>query len=227
MGKFIDLTGQKFAKLIVMKRVESDKRGGAAWLCKCECGNETIVLSNSLRRGNTKSCGCLLKEKAIIQGKTRRKDLAGKKFGRLTVAEYTGDSKSGSPIWRCLCECGNEINVKAGNLRSGNTKSCGCLSSDNTQKTLDYVKKNRLYDGTFIDTLTSKISRANASGFKGVSKVNKSGKWRAQITLRKQVFYLGEFHNKEDAVKIREQAEEELFQPIIEKFNNVKGEQAT
>lgn len=49
-------------------------------------------------------------------------DLTGKKFGRLTAVSYLGDCK-----WRCLCDCGNETVVYAHNLKSGNSKSCGCL----------------------------------------------------------------------------------------------------
>ena len=63
MGKVKDLTGQKFNKLTVIKRVENDKRGEATWLCKCECGNSVKVLGSSLRKGVTKSCGCYKREK--------------------------------------------------------------------------------------------------------------------------------------------------------------------
>jgi 5-methylcytosine-specific restriction endonuclease McrA len=64
MGSLIDLTGQNFGRLKVIKRFGSDKWKYATWLCKCICGKEIIVNCNSLRRGNTKSCGCLQREKA-------------------------------------------------------------------------------------------------------------------------------------------------------------------
>lgn len=51
-------------------------------------------------------------------------DLAGRRFGRLVAQERDGGS------WRCLCDCGNELIVKTGNLSSGNTKSCGCHRRD-------------------------------------------------------------------------------------------------
>lgn len=54
-----DLTGQRFGKLTVIKRVENVMNSHISrWLCQCDCGNEKIVYSNHLRRGNTKSCGC-------------------------------------------------------------------------------------------------------------------------------------------------------------------------
>ena len=61
MGKCIDLTGQKFGRLIVIKRVEN-KNNHSYWLCKCECGNYKTIYSGHLKRGKIKSCGCLLKE---------------------------------------------------------------------------------------------------------------------------------------------------------------------
>ncbi|MDD9147809.1 AP2 domain-containing protein [Sporolactobacillus sp. CQH2019] len=55
----IDLTGQKFGKLTVLKRAGQTKNGNALWLCQCDCGNTTVAMGTSLRRGDTISCGCL------------------------------------------------------------------------------------------------------------------------------------------------------------------------
>ena len=62
MGKFIDLTGQKFGRLTVIERAKNTKHGAARWRCKCKCGKETIVIGDELRKGATRSCGCLAKE---------------------------------------------------------------------------------------------------------------------------------------------------------------------
>ena len=59
MGKFQDLRGQKFGRLLVLERAENDKNGRPAWRCACDCGNELVVRGGSLRSGNTQSCGCL------------------------------------------------------------------------------------------------------------------------------------------------------------------------
>lgn len=55
-------------------------------------------------------------------------DLTGKRFGRLTVVER-GQTTSNT-MWRCKCDCGNETIVAYGNLKSGRTKSCGCLYNE-------------------------------------------------------------------------------------------------
>ncbi len=62
MGKLIDLTGQRFGRLTVVQRAGTSKQGRALWLCRCTCGKETVVLSSSLRRGATQSCGCIHSE---------------------------------------------------------------------------------------------------------------------------------------------------------------------
>lgn len=59
MSKFIDLTGQKFNNLLVVKRLENAPKGRPTWLCECECGNQTIVRGSNLKNGAVKSCGCL------------------------------------------------------------------------------------------------------------------------------------------------------------------------
>lgn len=62
MGRFIDLTGEKFGKLTVMELAEDHitPKGNHVkqWLCKCDCGNEAIARGESLRMGKAKSCGC-------------------------------------------------------------------------------------------------------------------------------------------------------------------------
>lgn len=55
-----------------------------------------------------------------------RLDLTGHRFGRLVVLARAGRDRHGSMRWRCKCDCGREITVRGQNLRSGNTRSCGC-----------------------------------------------------------------------------------------------------
>ena len=57
-SRFVDITGRKFRKLIVIKRVDNDLDGHLMWLCKCDCGNEIITRGESLRNKYTQSCGC-------------------------------------------------------------------------------------------------------------------------------------------------------------------------
>ena len=72
MGKFIDLSGQKFGKLKVIKKIEN-KGENIQYLCKCDCGNYIKIIGTSLRTGNTKSCGCLAKKHGLSKHKLHKK----------------------------------------------------------------------------------------------------------------------------------------------------------
>ena len=64
-------------------------------------------------------------------------DLSGQKFGRLTVIERLLERRNHdyrSALWLCRCDCGNEVRTYAGYLKSGNTKSCGCLHKEAVTK---------------------------------------------------------------------------------------------
>ena len=57
-------------------------------------------------------------------------DLKNQRFGRLTALEFGGVRGRRRTYWKCLCDCGNIINVDTAHLRSGHTKSCGCYRDD-------------------------------------------------------------------------------------------------
>jgi hypothetical protein len=65
-----------------------------------------------------------------IIGRGRFQDLTGRTFGRLTVIALKGKNPSGNMAWRCQCLCGNVTDATTGNLKSGITRSCGCLKRE-------------------------------------------------------------------------------------------------
>ena len=130
MGRLIDLTGQKFGRLTVLKRDETvSSKKGAYWICQCECGNVKSIKSCNLRNGLTQSCGCLNRE--IISEEKEIDGMQGKKFGFLTVIkrDKTHITAGGQRkvMWLCKCDCGNTTIVTSQDLKSGHTKSCGCI----------------------------------------------------------------------------------------------------
>ncbi len=94
----------------------------------CEtCGRTFLVWPYRLKQGVRY---CSRKCRAIaIQGMPapNRAQLSGRRFGRLTALNCIG-SINGHRLWRCQCDCGNITEVRAGNLKSGAVKSCGCLN---------------------------------------------------------------------------------------------------
>ncbi len=70
MGKFIDLTGQKFGRLTVIER-RPNRGKSTMWRCACSCGSEKIVASGHLHSGHTKSCGCADLDRKTKHGLSR------------------------------------------------------------------------------------------------------------------------------------------------------------
>lgn len=124
----VDLTGQKFNKLTVLHRAENQYGDAVRWICRCECGTETVATTNDLRSGHKKSCGCLKRV-------PKADNLKGMRFGRLVVMKRVGTIER-RPIWRCKCDCGKKTDVRSCDLKSGNTKSCGCLGREKAKRNL-------------------------------------------------------------------------------------------
>lgn len=70
-GVAIDMTGQRFGLLTVLRREGSggSTRRRAMWLCRCDCGNEICVVGANLRNGNTQSCRCRRRNPRITAGR--------------------------------------------------------------------------------------------------------------------------------------------------------------
>lgn len=125
MGQFINLEGQRFGFLTVIKRAEN-KNGRVAWLCKCDCGNEKIIIATNLRNKNTQSCGCYKGER--ISSYIAKENYLNQKFNSLTVIQ-TDNIKSHKSLFKC--DCGNEKEILLKSVITGHTKSCGCLQKQN------------------------------------------------------------------------------------------------
>lgn len=143
MSKMIDLTNQKFNYWTVLKRVENNSRGETMWLCQCQCGKQKIVNGYSLRKGTSKSCGCLQKK---IASQNTFKDLTNKKFGHLLVLKFFKKDKNKKSIWECQCDCDGKtiIYVRSADLLSGKTQSCGCIKSKGEEKIAKILKQNNI-----------------------------------------------------------------------------------
>lgn len=77
MNKSIkDRTGDRYDKMVVISFAYT-RKGDAHWLCKCDCGNEKVVLGRNLSTGKIKACGCLMKEHRSEWGKSRHNKTHG------------------------------------------------------------------------------------------------------------------------------------------------------
>lgn len=129
-----NLSGRKFGRLTCVSLTDKSMwKHGVEWLCVCDCGNHTVVSANNLKRGHTKSCGCLNTE--LYEYRTakfkeyldlRANSVIGRKFGRLTVVGVGGDD------YLCECDCGRKINIKKSLIYQ--SKSCGCSPHSRLRK---------------------------------------------------------------------------------------------
>lgn len=201
-----DIAGMRFGRLTAIEPDGETLRGSAVWRCRCDCGGEVHAPLHQLTAGYRKSCGCL--------SHPAQKDYIGKRFGRLTVTAYAG-KQNGMHRWKCLCDCGNETVVGQTLLQTGKTKSCGCLQAE------IYRENLKLIDGTSVTLLKAGKNRliaSNTSGHTGVYRNKRNGSWDARITFKGKTHYLGAYAKKGDAVKARQCAEEEFFEPFLREF---------
>lgn len=141
-----NLTGMRFGRLVVLDRVETNNHL-AMWMCKCDCGKDSVVSSGRLMSGNTKSCGCLRKEVAISTSLSKSKYgvYPGRRFGRLLVMKIVESDRR--RFWECRCDCGKTILVNSTSLGNGNTKSCGCFRSDRQREIAKSPQWSEMHKG--------------------------------------------------------------------------------
>ncbi len=125
----IDITGQRFGRLVALDSMAERKNGKIVWKCLCDCGNFVFIRLDSLKSNVTKSCGCLRKEKTILHNQMKMTDVTGKRFGRLTVLRLSEKKYSYcGVVWECKCDCGGVAFVAGSSLkRKTGTLTCGCL----------------------------------------------------------------------------------------------------
>lgn len=115
--------GERYGRLTIVSFAELDNNGKTKWHCKCDCGHKIIARISDLRKGDTKSCGCLYKE--MIDAHS----LTGTRMGKLmigTSAMYKQPSGHPRRKYLCKCDCGNEIWVRIDTLQYGKKMDCGC-----------------------------------------------------------------------------------------------------
>lgn len=145
------MVGKKYGRLLAKYPVRVPKkkanRTTVRILCLCDCGKEHSAVPSELRTGHIKSCGCYRSDVA----KEDTMKMVGNKFGRLQVISIVSAKSIGKKrtdaFANCICDCGSQIYVRCYNLRTGETKSCGCYQQ--TKFSISLTKhgesKTRLY----------------------------------------------------------------------------------
>jgi hypothetical protein len=146
---------------------------------------------------------------------TNNQDLTGQTFGFLEVIEPVENQKSGHQLWRCHCNrCGNEIITRKYELLNGATISCGCYKKEECHKIATAGLK--LINGTELGHLNGTTAyKNNKTGYRGVRKDPKTGRYIANINLSKHQYYLGTFDTPEEAYSAYMEAKERLHRKVL------------
>lgn len=234
-----DLTGRIFGRLKVLEQVEDyiDAKSGqrmAKWLCECSCKDRNIVavLGQSLKNGNTKSCGCWYKECASnhLREVTKKSNMFSDKlcdeYGEYYVG-YTNNTKNMFYVdaddfdkiknycWTEYCPKNNGTHTLKAYIDGNNVRMHTFLGYAH----YDHIDRNELNNRKYnLRKCTKKdnnrnrsLPSNNTSGAMGVNWERRRNKWRSRIVVDEKEIYLGTFQNKEDAIKARLKAEAKYY----------------
>lgn len=177
MAKFKDRTGERYGRLLVLEYSGKDHRGKHLWKCRCDCGNEKIVVGDNLSSGKSNSCGCLKKEFLSKKGNQfglysdRRLAIYRVQYSHIKRrhSKFSGEifsfeefvKKSESPCYYCGLEWSKEIQdrrnetIKDGLFSDVVVK---CNGIDRIDSEVGYTSKNTVpcckYCNTAKNTMT-------------------------------------------------------------------------
>lgn len=223
-----DETGNRYGKLVVIRRCPEYENGnGAKWLCKCDCGNDNVVVfGGNLRNGSVTSCGCNKIEytqKYLEKNREKYKTTYVNKGDYILCTTFEGNNfiidiedykKIKQYTWRTssngyIITTINRKNILLHRLIMN-------PSDDLIVDHINHDKKDNRRSNLRICTVSnnnmnkSKL-KSNTSGVTGVTWNKKGGYWVSQIGLNNEIIILGYNTNFEKAVKLRKEAEEKYF----------------
>jgi hypothetical protein len=198
--KLVDRTGQVFGRLTVVEQAGRDKLKKVLWRCKCECGNETVVVSGSLVTGNTTSCGCVPPNfkhggwnkssyntwRAMIRRCTISTD---KDYSR-----YGGKGVSICPAW-----------LEYKNFVADMGEPEGDETLDRIDTYGNYSPENCRWAGVQTQNRNTRLRVNSTTGFIGVSVVGR--RFLAKITVGKKAYYSKLCVTVEEAAAARKELE--------------------
>ena len=228
----LDLTGQQFGRLTVVKRVENhiypSGKQKSKWLCKCDCGNEIVVIGSNLTKENgTKSCGCYARE-CMHKSKNKKHNTynlsGGYGIGYTSKGEeFYFDLEDYNKIKDYCWYVSDEGYIKAYIPELSKIVSMHRIimelsdaiydidHKDGESSRNDNRKSNLRIATRSQNQMNKGKQKNNTSGVVGVGWHKATDKWAAYIAINNKQIHLGLFDKKEDAIKTRKEAEDKYF----------------
>lgn len=226
-----DLTGQRFGRLVAVRRVEdhiqSNGKKEVQWLCNCDCGEEVVVRRCHLQSGGTQSCGCLNKEKTkefnqLTKQKQNKYDLSGE-YGigwtSNTDEEFYFDLEDYDKI-KDYCWNSHINNAGYKSLEARHDEKIVKFQWIILGKNYDHVNRNPLDNrrnnlreaNRQENSRNHSLRKDNTSGVSGVNWSKRMNKWYARINNNDgKRISLGYFDDINDAIISRLKAEKKYY----------------
>lgn len=213
--KRIDISGQVFGRLRVIRYYGTNKNGKALWECLCDCGKTTICIGENLKNGVTRSCGCLRKEIETTVNVTH---------GMSRIRPYK--------IWVDMKKrCNNPKNKEYPNYGGRGIKVCvewendfptfykwaisngydDSLTIDRKDVNGNYCPENCRWSTLIEQGRNKRLSPKNTTGVSGVTYKKQDKAYVARITVDGKRVYLGEYKTLDEAIKARKEAESKFW----------------
>lgn len=212
MPRHIDLTGQKFGDITVIRYL-----GESEWFCRCICGKPLIITTGNLRTGGQKSCGCRRNSNVyefhddyflILYPDGSEAIFDSEDFDIIKKHYWSKDHSTNH-----LISSENHSQIQIGRyilLMNGYCLGDNVVDHIN-RNPLDNRKCNLRVCSQQQNTINRSLRNDNTSGKSGVTFHKRIGKWQSNVYLSGKRYHLGYFDNKEDAIAARLEGEEKYF----------------
>jgi hypothetical protein len=202
MGKFIDRTGMRYGRLLVIADAGVNALKKRLWKCRCDCSKEVVVTAGGLATGNTTSCGCYQRERITKHGgwKNPSYNTWRAMIRRCTNPEDKDFCKYGA---RGITVCPEWMDYTRFALDMG--EPVGKETLDRIDGSKGYFKENCRWASPHLQAVNSK--RRSSSGYRGVVYHKKINKWIANITIYGKRYYSKVCFTAEEASVARKHLE--------------------
>ena len=230
MSRIVDLTGERFGRLTVLgvgkPRETASGRTLIEWICQCDCGKKVSVPGDYLKRGKTRSCGCLKRDETLSRCKKENKYSVCEETVYVELANTHNTMKIDRSDWEEWAKyyCWSENMYGYAKAHEADRKNpillhalilpeCpdGMVRDHINGDRLDNRRANLRIVSVKQNSQNKGARKLSKSGVNGVVWDKRSGKWYVQIKVDGKNKYLGRFSDIKDAISTRKQAEINYF----------------